>query len=167
MTEAFVAFGSNVGDRAAHVQEALRRLGAVATVERVSGTYETAPLYVTDQREFFNVVARVMTSLGPVALVRALKQIEEDMGRVHAPRNSPRVMDLDLVVYGSLKLRSSGNPPLQVPHSRMAERRFVLEPLLDAARTDDPRRDEWRRQLNGLQSQSCRLVAPASPLVAR
>lgn len=159
MTEAFVAFGSNVGDRAARIEEALDLLARHMRIEQVSDTYETEPLYLTNQRDYLNGVVRVSTSLGPISLVKLLKRLEVQMGRSKAARNSPRVIDLDLLLYGSLRLRSTGNPPLHVPHPGLHDRRFVLEPLLDAARADDPRRAAWQRHLDLIEGQGCRRLS--------
>lgn len=164
MTEVYVSFGSNVGDREAHVRAALQSLPALMQVTAVSRTYETEPLYVTDQRPFLNGVVAGRTELGPTALVRALKELEARLGRGASPRNGPREMDLDLVLYGSLRLTSTGSPAVQVPHPRMRERRFVLEPLLEVASPDDPRRESWQHALAGLDSQGCRAVEPHSNL---
>ena len=133
MTRVAIAFGSNLGDRERHVREALKLLERGVAVELVSSLYETAPMYVEDQPSFLNGVAVGETDLGPIALVALLKQIERVVGRTPAERNGPREIDLDLVLYGSLVLRSEGSVSVVVPHPRLAERRFVLEPLHEVA----------------------------------
>ena len=82
MTPIVVAFGSNLGDRGQNIAEAIKRLGALMSVERVSHSYETAPMYVEDQPHFLNGVVSGQTTLGPIALVKGLKEIEKQVGRV-------------------------------------------------------------------------------------
>jgi 2-amino-4-hydroxy-6-hydroxymethyldihydropteridine diphosphokinase len=132
MTRVAIGFGSNVGNREEHIAAALRMLERVVAIEAVSSLYETAPMYVKDQGAFLNGVAVGETDLGPFAMVEALKRIEAEVGRTPAVKNGPREIDLDLLIYGSLKLKSTGARPLTVPHPGIAERRFVLEPLAEA-----------------------------------
>ena len=131
MTPVVVAFGSNLGDRQRHIVGALERLERLMQIDRISGLYETRPMYVEDQPSFLNGVVIGRTSLGPLALVSSLKAVEAEVGRLERKRNGPREIDLDLILFGALVLRSSGPTPVQVPHPRMAERRFVLEPLAE------------------------------------
>ncbi|HXH62326.1 MAG TPA: 2-amino-4-hydroxy-6-hydroxymethyldihydropteridine diphosphokinase [Fimbriimonadaceae bacterium] len=131
MTPVVIAFGSNVGDREGQIRRALRKLESAVIVEAVSGLYETAPMYDVDQPDFLNGIATGLTLLGPTGLVRALKRIESEVGREAVRRNGPREIDLDLVLYGQLILRSVGSFDVQVPHPRLHERRFVLEPLYE------------------------------------
>lgn len=132
MTRVAIGFGSNVGKREEHIAAALRMLERVVAIEAVSSLYETAPMYVEDQGAFLNGAAVGMTDLGPFSLVEALKRIEAEVGRTPAVKNGPREIDLDLLTYGSLSLKSTGARPLTVPHPGIAERRFVLEPLAEA-----------------------------------
>lgn len=132
MTRVAIGFGSNVGAREEHIAAALGMLERVVVIESVSSLYETAPMYVEDQAPFLNGVAVGETDFGPFSLVEALKRIEAEVGRTPAVRNGPREIDLDLLIYGSLSLRSSGARPLTVPHPGIAGRRFVLEPLAEA-----------------------------------
>ena len=131
MTPVVVAFGSNLGDRTRHIADALERLEQLMQIERVSGLYETEPMYVQDQPSFLNGVVTGSTNLGPLALVRGLKAVEREVGRLERIKNGPREIDLDLILFGALVLRSDARAPVQVPHPRMAERRFVLEPLAE------------------------------------
>lgn len=126
MTRVVIAFGSNMGRREEHLSAALLRLKDMLSEFRSSGFYESAPMYVEDQPAFLNGVVVGKTELGPQKLLREIKQIEHDLGRKKRERNGPREIDLDLVVYGSLVLSSS---ELTLPHPRLAERRFVLEPM--------------------------------------
>lgn len=123
---AYVGLGSNLGDRKLHLDEAVRRLGA----RRVSSYRETDPVGRTDQPKFLNAVAEVDTTLGPEALLDRLLEIERDLGRVRGERWGPRTIDLDLLLYGDRVIRT---PRLTVPHPRMTERRFVLEPIAELA----------------------------------
>lgn len=131
MTPVVVAFGSNLGDRRRHIAGALERLKRLMQIDRASGLYETEPMYVEDQPSFLNGVVMGRTSLGPLALVCGLKAVEADVGRLERTRNGPREIDLDLVLFGALVLSSAAQTPVEVPHPRMAERRFVLEPLAE------------------------------------
>ncbi|MEZ4859710.1 MAG: dihydropteroate synthase [Caldilineaceae bacterium] len=126
----YLALGSNVGDRARQLHTALRLLRELATVEATSFLYETPPAYVTDQPPFLNAACRVTTDLTPHALLAALKGIEETMGRVKTIRFGPRNIDLDIIFYGDSQIASA---ELTIPHPRLAERAFVLEPLCDLA----------------------------------
>lgn len=133
MTRALIAFGSNVGDRLAHIQEAVDLLRQKVVVLKVSGVFETAPMYVTDQPEFLNGALLIETDLGPLPLMYLLKAIEAKVGRREGPRNGPREIDLDLLTYGDLRYRHrrARQLVLEVPHPRISERLFVLAPLVD------------------------------------
>ena len=133
MTPVAVAFGSNLGDRQRHIAAALERLERLMQIDRVSGVYETEPMYVEDQPSFLNGVVIGVTNLGPLAFVTGLKAVEKEVGRLDRTKNGPREIDLDLILFGALTLRSTAQTPVQVPHPRMAERRFVLEPLAEVA----------------------------------
>lgn len=125
-----VAFGSNVGDSRRFITEALKRLGETGEIERVSGLYESAPMYVENQPPFVNGALLMTTELGPFRLIRELKAIEAGLGRVKRVPNGPREIDLDIVLYGNLRLLSQA-PELVVPHPRAVERKFVLAPLAE------------------------------------
>jgi 2-amino-4-hydroxy-6-hydroxymethyldihydropteridine diphosphokinase len=129
VTPVVVALGSNLGDREAAIEAALVRLSDAVRLEQVSPLFETEPLYRADQPGFLNAVAVGTAVSGPLALARRLKEIEASLGRVERERNGPREIDLDLVVFGVLRLESPG---LTLPHPRAHERRFVLEPWLAA-----------------------------------
>jgi 2-amino-4-hydroxy-6-hydroxymethyldihydropteridine diphosphokinase len=126
----YLGLGSNIGDRDANLSAALRALAAVATIERVSSVYDTAPMLYTNQPRFHNLVCQATTSLTPGALLQAVKEIERQLGRTSGPRYGPRVIDIDLLLYDRLILNSA---PLTIPHPRMAERAFVLAPLAEIA----------------------------------
>jgi 2-amino-4-hydroxy-6-hydroxymethyldihydropteridine diphosphokinase len=142
MPFAAIALGSNLdspfGDRAANLREAARRVAALGTILAVSSFYDTAPVGPTAQPRFLNAALLLETSLPPLALMRALLDIELAMGRdrAHTPAKGPRVIDLDLLLVDSLVLDYPGDskaPALFLPHPAMHQRRFVLEPLAEIA----------------------------------
>lgn len=131
MATAYVALGSNLGDRAGHLRRALEALRATPDVTRVepSRVYETAPVGPAPQGPFLNAVARVETTLPPRALLDRLLAVERAEGRVRTgERWGPRTLDLDLLVYGEAVV---SQPGLELPHPRLHERPFVLEPLAE------------------------------------
>ena len=133
MLDAFIALGSNLGDRRAFLDAALARLRLQPGVEVVSiSTYhETEPVGgPAGQGVYLNAVAVVRTSLNPLQLLRVLQGLENQLGRVRAERFGPRTIDLDLLLYGTEVMQTD---ELTVPHPRMHERRFVLEPLVEIA----------------------------------
>jgi 2-amino-4-hydroxy-6-hydroxymethyldihydropteridine diphosphokinase len=133
MSRSFLALGSNLGNRQAYLDFAILRLRAEpgVTVRRVSSYFETSPVGgPAGQGAYLNAVAEIETLLSPDRLLRALLQIEEAAGRVRSEPNAPRTLDLDILLYDHL-VRSAPNPIL--PHPRMHERRFVLEPLAEIA----------------------------------
>ncbi len=129
---AYIGLGTNLGDRRVALEMALREMQQppIMSVERVSSVYETAPVGVTAQPDFLNAVAQVQTTLSPRALLDALLNLENKMGRVRTLRWGPRVIDLDLLIYGGAHI---AEPELEVPHPRLRERAFVLGPLAEIA----------------------------------
>lgn len=124
--------GSNLGDRLGNLRAAKRDLATCIADLRASPVYETAPMYVLDQPAFLNAALTGVTDLGPLALLRWLKGVEDGVGRQPRERNGPREIDLDLILYGAVSLRSRGGEfGLNIPHPRLGERRFVLQPLAD------------------------------------
>ena len=131
MPEAYVGIGSNLGDREGNVRRALELLGADPAIEiiAVSTLRETTPVGLLEQPDFVNGAAHVRTELLPRELLDRLLDVERRLGRVRTgERYGPRTIDLDLLLYGQEIVEEPG---LRVPHPRLAERRFVLEPLLD------------------------------------
>ena len=133
MVPLYIALGSNVGERLSHLQEAIDRLNDKITIQAASAVYETAPMYVVNQPAFLNAAIRAETDLPPLALLALLKKTEKEVGRQDRQRYGPREVDLDLIAYGSLRYRYvvAGQTLLDVPHSKIKERRFVLQPLFD------------------------------------
>jgi 2-amino-4-hydroxy-6-hydroxymethyldihydropteridine diphosphokinase len=129
---AYLGLGSNVGDRLANLHGAVSRLRETAGVEvlRASSIYETEPVgEVTEQRDFYNAVLEVETTLTPQALLAACKEIERGLGRQPGgPRHAPRPIDLDLLLVEGATLAEE---QLVLPHPGLAQRRFVLEPLVE------------------------------------
>lgn len=126
----YLGLGSNVGDRACNLRSALDCLGPHADVTNVSSIYETEPVGFTRQKPFLNLTCRLRTNLTPKELLTAIKAIELQLGRTPAPRNGPRTIDIDILLFGDLRLESRD---LVIPHPRMWERLFVLVPLAEIA----------------------------------
>jgi len=127
----YLSLGSNIGGREGNLRDAIKRLAAPdLRVLRVSPVYETEPMEVTDQPWFLNLVVEAETTLFPVQLLSRIAKIERAMGRVRTRAKGPRTLDIDILLYGNAVVRTRD---LQIPHPRMAERRFVLAPLADLA----------------------------------
>ena len=130
MTRAYVGLGANLGDREATIRRAVERLGAEPGIEvvAVSTLRETEPVGYADQPSFLNGAAVIETGLSPRDLLDRLLAVEQELGRVREAREryGPRTIDLDLLLYGDVAV---DEPGLAVPHPRLAERRFALEPL--------------------------------------
>lgn len=129
---AYLALGSNLGDRVQTMQRAVRLLSSHAEVSvvSVSSLYETAPMYVLDQPAFLNACVEVETTLLPEALLQWGQQVERELGRQRVQDKGPRTIDVDLLLYDALILEACS---LQIPHPMMSERAFVLEPLAEIA----------------------------------
>jgi 2-amino-4-hydroxy-6-hydroxymethyldihydropteridine diphosphokinase len=134
VTRAFVALGSNLGDREATIRAAVDALAAEPAVEvaAVSTLVDTAPVGVVDQPRFLNGVAALDTELGARDLLDLLLAVEQRFGRRRegVPPQGPRTLDLDLLLYGDEEI---DEPGLRVPHPRLHEREFVLGPLAEVA----------------------------------
>jgi 2-amino-4-hydroxy-6-hydroxymethyldihydropteridine diphosphokinase len=125
----YLSLGSNIGDREGNLREALDQLeGAGVRIVRVSPVYETEPVDFTAQRWFLNLAVEAETELFPMQLLARTQKIERALGRVCLVPKGPRTIDIDILLYGKAVIRSEA---LEVPHPRMAERRFVLAPLAD------------------------------------
>jgi 2-amino-4-hydroxy-6-hydroxymethyldihydropteridine diphosphokinase len=132
VARAFVGLGSNLGDREATLRAAVGRLRGLAGAEvrKVSRFRDTEPVGYLDQPRFLNGAVELETTLSPQALLAALLELERTFGRDRAasPLQGPRTLDLDLLLYGE---ETIAEPGLEVPHPRLQERRFVLEPLAE------------------------------------
>ena len=123
-----LGLGSNLGDRRRNIERAVELLGERVQVECVSKFYETPPMYEERQPPFLNAVCRCASPPAPRDLLRFIQEIEANLGRVPGPKNSPRPLDIDILLYGSLTL---DEPDLAIPHPSIAERPFVLVPLAE------------------------------------
>lgn len=131
LKQAFLSLGSNLGDRETHLNQALERLEAAGIhILRRSSIYETEPRDLLDQPWFLNLVVEVETELFPRLLLARIQAIELGMGRKREVSKGPRTIDIDILLYGAFVIDTR---ELQVPHPRMSERRFVLEPLAEIA----------------------------------
>ena len=132
MTRAYVALGANLGDRERTIRAALVALDAApgVRVAAVSTLRETDPVGYLDQPRFLNGAAALETSLAPRELLDLLLAVEQGLGRARegVPPQGPRTIDLDLLLFGTARIEEPG---LQIPHPRLHERRFVLEPLAE------------------------------------
>ncbi|MEI7814756.1 MAG: 2-amino-4-hydroxy-6-hydroxymethyldihydropteridine diphosphokinase [Coriobacteriia bacterium] len=132
MPTAYIALGSNQGDRMLNLGRAVDALSDLedTRVTAVSHAYESEPAYVQDQALFANAVVAMETDLESEQLLAYLQQIEDSMGRVRAEKNGPRLIDLDILLLGD---EDSHTPNLTIPHPRLLERDFVVTPLLEIA----------------------------------
>ena len=138
MKTAYIALGSNLGDRVENLLLARERIVSPhVRLTRASSIYETAPREIVDQPWFLNQVVIAETTLFPRQLLARLLRIEQEMGRQRTVAKGPRVIDLDILLFGDAVIHTAG---LEIPHPRIAERRFVLEPLAELAPTLRPPR---------------------------
>jgi len=127
----YLSAGSNLGDRKAHLVggiESLRSAGI--KIMKISSAYETEPWHVQEQPSFLNIVVEAETMLNPGQLLAQIQEIEAFHGRVRPFPGAPRILDLDILLFGALVL---DEPSLQIPHPRMTQRRFVLKPFAEIA----------------------------------
>ena len=127
---AYFSIGSNLGDRAANLREAVTQLGFAGQLRAISGFYETQPVDVPDQPWFLNCVMSIITEKTALELLQFALRVEEGMGRLRMTRKGPRNIDIDVLLVGDQVIDELG---LKVPHPAMHERRFVLEPLVEIA----------------------------------
>ncbi len=126
----FFGLGSNLDDRLEALRRAVEALRRSVTVDAVSPVYETTPMYVTDQPAFLNAVVQARSARHPEALLDLVKGVEAALGRRPRQRFGPREIDIDVLLVGRQVYVSER---MEVPHPRLLERRFVLQPLLDLA----------------------------------
>jgi dihydroneopterin aldolase/2-amino-4-hydroxy-6-hydroxymethyldihydropteridine diphosphokinase/dihydropteroate synthase len=127
-TNVYIALGSNLGDRVVNIHNALEKLKELGTLKQTGFLYRTKPMYHLQQPSFLNSACLLQTSLSPSQLLIELKRIEKELGRQETFRNGPRIIDLDIILYGE---ETVSLEHLQIPHPRMHERPFVLKPLAD------------------------------------
>lgn len=129
MTRAAIGFGSNLGNRRSYLTSALKTLARRVRLVSVSSLYESAPVGPVEQGPFLNAVAVFDVRGGPEALFRELVAAEELAGRMRTERWGPRTLDLDLLLFGDQQIDT---PDLHVPHPELPNRRFVIDPLVEA-----------------------------------
>lgn len=152
LVDAFLALGSNLGDRYGCLCSAIDSLSAIDGIEVVaqSSIYETKAVGFTDQPDFLNMAIRIRTLLTPEQLLSACMSVEQKYGRVREQKWGPRTLDIDVLFYGKLVIEHSN---LLVPHPRLQERAFVVLPLWDLA-------PEWVHPGNGLTIQEMKQQVP-------
>jgi len=127
-TRVILALGSNLGDRGENLCQALKAISEKVSITKTSSVYETPPWGYIDQPSFFNQVLSGNTSLKSTELLKFAKEIERKMGRKNNFQNGPRLIDIDILLFGEQILKTEF---LQIPHPRMLERGFVLLPLAE------------------------------------
>ncbi|ERG65646.1 MAG: 2-amino-4-hydroxy-6-hydroxymethyldihydropteridine diphosphokinase [Exiguobacterium chiriqhucha] len=158
----YVALGSNIGERANYLAEAIQAMAVNGLqVTKESSVYETAPVGYTDQPSFYNMVVEVEPSLSAEAALLQLQQIERDLGRERLFKNGPRTIDLDILVYNSEDIQSK---QLTVPHPRMHERAFVLAPFAEIAPAVEVKGMTVRALLEALPASERQDVVRLGPL---
>jgi len=130
MTIAFIAMGSNLGNRNYYIKKALAYLqnSVSVLIQTTSTLIETSPCGGPPQGKYLNGVVKILTSLSPQDLLKLLQHIELKLGRKRGVVNGPRTIDLDILLYGNENINE---PNLQIPHPRMCQREFVIKPLLE------------------------------------
>ncbi|MBN1404948.1 MAG: 2-amino-4-hydroxy-6-hydroxymethyldihydropteridine diphosphokinase [Candidatus Omnitrophica bacterium] len=128
MVLVYLGIGSNIGNRRGYIKQAINKLRQTDGIKvlKVSSLIETEPIGGPKQGKFLNGAIKIQTSLPPYRLLRELKKIEKELGRLKAIRNAPRIIDLDILLYGDRKINLK---TLKIPHPRMYKRAFVVKPL--------------------------------------
>jgi 2-amino-4-hydroxy-6-hydroxymethyldihydropteridine diphosphokinase len=153
----YLSLGSNLGDREANLRAAIEKLKKVGEVVTVSSFYETEPVEVTAQPWFLNCVLKIDIEKMPKQLISAILAIEQSMGRQRKQQKGPRIIDIDILFFGSSIIEI---PSLTVPHPHLHERRFVLEPMAEIA--PDVRHPIFKRSIRELRD-----VLPAGQTVKK
>jgi 2-amino-4-hydroxy-6-hydroxymethyldihydropteridine diphosphokinase len=153
----YLSLGSNLGDRAANLQAAIERLSELGEVVAVSSLYETEPVDFVHQPWFLNCAVALATQKMPKQFLAALLAIEQAMGRKRLQPKGPRVIDLDILLFGNSIVDTGG---LTIPHPAMHQRRFVLEPLAEIA--PEQRHPVFKRTIRELRD-----ALPAGPPAVR
>ena len=153
---AYIAIGSNLGDRLTSLQRACKIMDSTEglRIRRTSGLWQTKAMYVLDQDDFLNGVVEVDTSLNPTELLDRLQQIETELGRIKSTEKGPRTCDLDILLYDDIIYEDER---LSIPHALMLERAFVLEPLCELIPDNSPPHattKPFREYLGGLDPTS-------------
>jgi GTP cyclohydrolase-4 len=156
----YLALGSNLGDRYSNLVAALKRVRDIVEIQAVSSLYETKPAGYLDQPRFYNIVCSGTTVLAAAELLKYMKEIENELGRQPSFRNGPRLIDIDIIFYDDLRL---AQVDLTIPHPRMAERAFVLAPLVEIApQVVDPISGHTAQELlQNVSQEGVKKLAPA------
>jgi 2-amino-4-hydroxy-6-hydroxymethyldihydropteridine diphosphokinase len=129
MKVVYLGLGSNLYNRAQNLRDAVERLQCSRLqILRASSVYETQAMYLEDQPRFLNIVVECRTDMFPRMVLARLQRIEKALGRIRTVQNGPRIIDIDILFFGKFIIDA---PDLQVPHPKLSERRFVLEPLVE------------------------------------
>ena len=128
MNSIFLALGSNIENRQQHIETAVVLLREKVHDITVAPLYETRPRYFADQQNFLNTVLRGFTDLDPQALLQFTQAVQKEVGRVERFRNGPREIDIDILFYDNVVYKDE---ELEIPHPRLQERDFVLQPFSD------------------------------------
>jgi len=153
----YLSLGSNLGDRAANLRAALDKLEGLGKVTAVSSFYETEPVEVGVQPWFLNCVAKLDTEKMPRQLIAGILNLEQTMGRQRTQQKGPRIIDIDILLFGTSVIDI---PSLTIPHRKLHQRRFVLEPLAEVA--PDVRHPVFKRTMRELRD-----VLPAGQTVKK
>lgn len=154
----YLSLGSNLGDRAANLQQAIEKLAELGEVTVVSSFYETEPVEVTSSQPWFlNCAVKLETEKMPRQLIAGILALEQSMGRQRKQQKGPRMIDIDVVLFGSSIVEL---PNLTIPHPRMHQRRFVLEPLAEIA--PEARHPVFKRPIRELRD-----ALPAGQLIKK
>jgi 2-amino-4-hydroxy-6-hydroxymethyldihydropteridine diphosphokinase len=153
----YLSLGSNIGDRDGNLRTAISNLAEIGNVVAVSSFYETEPVELTAQPWFLNCAIKFETEKMPRQLISAILNLEQSMGRQRKQKKGPRTIDIDVLLFGSSIIEI---PSLTVPHPRLHERRFVLEPLAEIA--PDARHPVFKRTVRELRD-----ALPAGQTVKR
>jgi 2-amino-4-hydroxy-6-hydroxymethyldihydropteridine diphosphokinase len=132
MYQVFLGLGSNVGERLQYLDSAVADVSAIARVLALSSVYETSPVGMESQNDFYNMAIEIETPMHPPELLKALKKIERKLGRRSSVRMHDREIDIDILMYRGLEYEDS---TVKVPHPQLEHRRFALEPLAEIAPT--------------------------------
>ena len=142
----YLSLGSNLGDRAVNLQTAIAQIAGLGKAVAVSSFYETEPVEMTAQPWFLNCAIKLDTEKMPRQLIAGILALEQGMGRQRKQKKGPRTIDIDVLLFGSSIIEL---PSLTVPHPKMHERRFVLEPLAEIA--PEARHPVFRRTVRELR----------------
>ena len=134
MVTCYIGLGSNLGDRQYYINTAIRRIRSLmeTRVTKISKIIEALPVGGPEQGQYLNCVIEIQTNLSPYELLSRLQKIEADLGRVRIIKNGPRNIDLDILLFGDIKINEDS---LCIPHPRMFNRDFVIKPLEEIAPT--------------------------------